>query len=265
MWFASMRVACAHSLTRLLLLLQLLASSSFHIFASTSSLYYRERLGYSSSQLGYLLSFAGWTFSFQTLIVVPWLVKRSSRASSTLILAFVCTAIGRLGLATSSWLAPTPTILSSFVVLNLGQGLTSTLLKVTMHHTYARVIELLAIAVSQSFFLIVIWACQAFMGRIAPDGERGLLLGLLSSCEKLAGVLAPLAGGPIYSFAGQAAPGLVSSCVALTGACLVLVLPSHTKSLDQATSATKSGLPEVPSTPQLDPLSMAAHTRAKSD
>mmetsp|Transcript_7856 Transcript_7856/g.16379 ORF Transcript_7856/g.16379 Transcript_7856/m.16379 type:complete len:211 (+) Transcript_7856:468-1100(+) len=181
-----------------------------------------------------LLSFAGWTFSFQTLIVVPWLVKRSSRASSTLILAFVCTAIGRLGLATSSWLAPTPTILSSFVVLNLGQGLTSTLLK-------------------------------AFMGRIAPDGERGLLLGLLSSCEKLAGVLAPLAGGPIYSFAGQAAPGLVSSCVALTGACLVLVLPSHTKSLDQATSATKSGLPEVPSTPQLDPLSMAAHTRAKSD
>ena len=51
-WSVAAAAAVSDRRIRLLLLLQLLASFSFHVYGSTSSLYYREQLGYSASQLG---------------------------------------------------------------------------------------------------------------------------------------------------------------------------------------------------------------------
>ena len=165
-----------------------------------------------------LLSFAGWTFAFQTLFVLPWLLRSSLGASSTLLLAFVCTAVGRLGLGAASWLPPTPTVVASYVILNLGQGLTSTILK-------------------------------ALVGLAASDDRRGLLLGLLSSCEKLAGVLAPLAGGPIYgSTLGHAAPAFASALVAFLGAATVWASAALLRGVEKTVGAKPLRVEETPKT-----------------
>eukprot|EP00966_Prymnesium_polylepis_P097694 2262796-Prymnesium_polylepis.1 len=168
---------------------------------------------------------------------MPWLLRRSLGASRMLLIAFLCTAAGRLGLAAASWLPPTPTAVCSYIVLNLGQGLTSTLLK-------------------------------ALMGRAAEGDRRGLLLGLLSSCEKLAGVIAPLAGGPIYSSAlGRAAPACASALVALAGACIALCCPAALGALDaeRKASGAPSTRPEHVQETPATAVSMDARAHDKTD
>ena len=68
---------------RVLLLLQVCASGSFHVYDATAQLYLQQALGYTSEQRGYLLAFAGWMFAVQTYAVVPRLVRRWEGASAT--------------------------------------------------------------------------------------------------------------------------------------------------------------------------------------
>ena len=68
-WLASLQLAMAVSSTRTVLLLQLLSAASFQVYSATSAIYLKEHLGYSSAQLGYILSFAGWAFALQTHVV----------------------------------------------------------------------------------------------------------------------------------------------------------------------------------------------------
>ena len=58
--------------------------------------------------------------------------------------------------------------------------------------------------------------------------------GLLASCEKVAGVIGPLAAGPLYSHAGAAAPACASALVALLGGGATLLFASRLRALTLA-------------------------------
>ena len=122
-WRRATTAALRDPVTLLLLALQLLRNISFHLYGATSKLFLCESLGYSPAQLGYILSFAGWAFATQTLLVVPRCL-RLLRPVPLLCLGFFCTGLGRLGLAMAVTLPPTATILGSYVVLNLCAALT---------------------------------------------------------------------------------------------------------------------------------------------
>jgi len=109
-----------------------------------------------------------------------------ARPSSLLCFALAATAAGRLGLAAASLGSPTAAILLSYPLLNLGQGLSHTLLKTLMANS-------------------------------AAPSSRGLLLGALGSVEKSLGVVGPLLGGPAYERLGPAAPVCLSALFALIG------------------------------------------------
>ena len=121
-----------------------------------------------------------------------------------LALGFFCTAVGRVGLALASVLPPTPMILGSYVVLNLGQGMSSTLLK-------------------------------TLMSAHAGVGRRGLQLGLLTTCEKVAGIVGPLAAGPLYASPfGPAAPACAAALVAAVGGCVTFASASQLRAVSEA-------------------------------
>lgn len=187
---AALRTALALRSTRALLILQAIAAASFHTYDSTSALYVGDALGYSASQRGYILSYAGWMFALQTFFIVPRLVAmRGSSPSRLLCGALLATAVGRLGLATASSATvnrPTLMIALSYPILNLGQGMTHTLLK-------------------------------TLMAQAASENTRGLMLGALGSVDKSFGVLGPLIGGPAYDALGPAAPANLSALLALIG------------------------------------------------
>ena len=89
------------------------------------------------------------------------------------------------------------------------------------------------------------------MGRAAAEDRRGLLLGLLSSCEKFAGVIAPLVGGPIYSSGlGKAAPAFASALVALTGLCATLAFSAAIERLEGGRDSSETKAVRVPETPE---------------
>ena len=151
-WVSAVRAGLSDRRICVLLLLQCLASASFHTYDATSAIYLKDALGYSASERGYLLSYAGWAFAAQTAFVVPQLLSRSQPAK-LLALAFWSTAVGRVGLAVASVLPPTPLIIGSYAILNLGQGMNHTLLK-------------------------------ALMSSLAGEERLGLLLGLLASTDR---------------------------------------------------------------------------------
>ena len=158
---------------------------------------------------GYLLAIycrIRWSFAIQTLVVLPRLLQHWSTAS-LLPFAFACTVVGRVGLAAAGWLPPSLTITCSYIILNLGQGLTTTLLKV-------------------------------LMSAAAPADRRGMLLGLLSSSEKLSGVVAPLIGGVLY-VRGPSAPAVCSSLVALIGVALTAASTAGLRALSACGTAKK--------------------------
>lgn len=62
-------------------------------------------------------------FSFFNLGVIPHIAGAGSNPSVLLQFALLCTCLGRLGLAAAMSLPPTLTILASYLVLNLGQGM----------------------------------------------------------------------------------------------------------------------------------------------
>jgi len=166
-WVSAVRVGLSDRRICVLLLLQCLASASFHTYDATSAIYLKDALGYSASERGYLLSYAGWAFAAQTAFVVPRLLSRGHEPARLLALAFWSTAVGRMGLAAASVLPPTPLIVGSYAILNLGQGMNHTLLK-------------------------------ALMSSAAGEERLGLLLGLLASTDRLMGVLTPLLSGSIW-------------------------------------------------------------------
>jgi len=198
--------------TRGLFGLQMLAAVAFHLYQGTMDLYLKDGLGYSSEARGYLLSYAGLVFAAQNLLVVPRLVrwlqpprtphegaagKGAAGAAggvhghaSSLRLAFVCVGVGRLGLAAAAWLPPTPTIVASYLVCNLGQGLLATLFK-------------------------------ALVAAAEPPGRLGYLMSLLDGSRALAGVAVPLASGVLYDRIGPAAPAAAAGLVCL-GATVVV-------------------------------------------
>ena len=183
---AALLSAVAARATCVLLLLQVFASGSFHVYDATSALYLQDALGYSSSERGYLLMFAGWAFAAQSFLAVPFFVKRF-KGPFLLRGAYLCIFVGRFGLAAASRLPPTLTIVLSYCVLNLGQGMVHTLLK-------------------------------SLMSEAAGGPKRlGLMLGLLGSVEKGIGVVAPLLGGPVYTAAGPPAPAIMASLFGLCG------------------------------------------------
>jgi hypothetical protein len=164
-WWSALRDALSERNMRLLLLLQAIAASSFQVYDATSALYMMDALGYSAAERGFLLGYAGWVFSFFNLAVIPRITGRGSNAARLLTLAYACTAVGRLGIAAASVLPPTLTILASYAVLNLGLGLTHTLLK-------------------------------SLTANLASQDRLGLMIGLLGSVEKGCGVAAPPSAGP---------------------------------------------------------------------
>ena len=103
-------------------------------------------------------------------------------------IAYGCITAGRLALAAASapWIPTTITFVVTYFILNLGQGLTHTLLK-------------------------------ALMSAAASEDTLGLMLGVLSSTDKLVGVVAPLLGGPTYDRLGPAAPACLSGMIAFCG------------------------------------------------
>ena len=193
--------------TRGLFGLQMLAAVAFHLYQGTMDLYLKDGLGYSSEARGYLLSYAGLVFAAQNLLVVPGLVRwlqprpppdearKGAGAAggaaggvhghaSSLRLAFACVGIGRLGLAAATWLPPTSTIVASYLVCNLGQGLLATLFK-------------------------------ALVAAAEPPGRLGYLMSLLDGSRALAGVAVPLASGVLYDRLGPAAPATAAGLVCL--------------------------------------------------
>jgi len=102
--------------------------------------------------------------------------------------AFLCVALGRLGLAAASLpaLPPTATCVLSYALLNLGQGTTTTLLKATM-------------------------------AQVTGGSRLGLMLGVLASVEKGVGIAAPLIGGPVYDRVAPWAPACFASASAFIG------------------------------------------------
>ena len=189
-WWVALRAALTSHSTRLLLLLQAIASASFQVYDATSALYLKDALHYTSAQRGYLLAFAGWAFAAQCFFVVPRLATRwgaSAGGSATLLrFAFACTAAGRLGLAAAAVLPPTLMIVLSYLVLNLGQGMTNTLLR-------------------------------SLVREAAEEGQLGLTLGVLGSVERSMGVAAPLISGPAYERLGPPSPALLAALLGLFG------------------------------------------------
>ena len=179
-----MRQAASDPRCRDIFVLQLVVACAFHIYNGTSDLYVRS-LGYSSSELGYILSYAGTTFALCNLLLVPRLAAAGTRR--LLPAAFVCVAAGRAGLGAASWLPPTPTILAAYVVCNFGQGLLATLLKARLS------------------------------AGVAPD-RLALLLSLLDATRATAGTVVPLVSGVIYDTAGPSAPAAAAAAIALSGA-----------------------------------------------
>jgi hypothetical protein len=206
-WWSALRDALSERNMRLLLLLQAIAASSFQVYDATSALYMMDALGYSAAERGFLLGYAGWVFSFFNLAVIPRITGRVSNAARLLTLAYACTAVGRLGIAAASVLPPTLTILASYAVLNLGQGLTHTLLK-------------------------------SLTANLASQDRLGLMIGLLGSVEKGCGVAAPLLGGPAYEHVGPVAPACLSAGFAFVGACVAQVASTSATLRPAATKKT---------------------------
>ena len=177
-----MRQAASDPRCRDIFVLQLVVACAFHVYNGTSDLYVRS-LGYSSSELGYILSYAGTTFALCNLLLVPRLAAAGTRR--LLPAAFVCVAVGRAGLGAASWLPPTPTILAAYVVCNFGQGLLATLLKARLS------------------------------AGVAPD-RLALLLSLLDATRATAGTVVPLVSGVIYDTAGPSAPAAAAAAIALS-------------------------------------------------
>lgn len=184
---AVLRAALAIPTTRALLLVQALTAASFHVYDSTGAIYMQDHLGFTPPQRGYILSYAGWMFALQTFFAVPWLVSSGFQQGALLCYALLCTGIGRVGLACATFGYPTLAIVSSYPILNLGQGMSHTLLK-------------------------------ALMSKAAAAEDRGLLLGVLESVSKSFGVLGPMLGGPIYDALGPPAPAMASCILAFMGA-----------------------------------------------
>ena len=63
--------------------------------------------------------------------------------------------------------------------------------------------------------------------------------GLLASCEKVAGVIGPLAAGPLYSHAGAAAPAWASGLVALLCACVPALFAADLRASSRAADTEK--------------------------
>ena len=208
-WWSALLDALSEPNMRLLLLLQAIASSSFQVYDATSALYMMDALGYSAAERGFLLGYAGWVFSFFNLAVISRITGRGSNAARLLTLAYACTAVGRLGLAAASVLPPTLTILASYAVLNLGQGLTHTLLK-------------------------------SLTANLASQDRLGLVIGLLGSVEKGCGVAAPLLGGPAYEHVGPVAPACLSAGFAFVGACVAQVASTSATLRRPARAAKKT-------------------------
>ena len=193
-WRRALHTALAVPGISLLLTLQALAAASFSAYDATSALFVQSALGYTASQRGFLLAYAGWVFSLQSLVVVPRFVG-SGQPLTLLCFAFSCTAIGRLGLASATCLPATPTIVLSYLVLNFGQAMTHTLLKSLTAH-------------------------------LVGKQRSGMMLGVLNSVDKACGILAPLVGGPAYDLIGPSAPACLSALFAFaafgTAACSAL-------------------------------------------
>ena len=100
-WRVVLATAFESKEIRVLLLLQVCASGSFHLYDATAQLYLQRTLGYTSAQRGYILAFAGWMFAVQTFAVVPRLIRRW-QASATLLLriSFMCIAPPVFGILT---------------------------------------------------------------------------------------------------------------------------------------------------------------------
>ena len=206
-WVTTLYAALAVPTTRALLLLQGLAAASFHVYDSTSAIYVQDALGYSASQRGYIHSYAGWMFALMTHFAVPVIVT-CARPQLLLCTALLCTAVGRFGLAAASRLSlPTLSIVCSYPILNLGQGMTHTMLK-------------------------------ALMATAAGAEDLGLLLGVLGSVEKGFGVLGPLLGGPAYDRLGPAAPACLSAMLAIVG-CATAALVDVEKTKPEAVKRRK--------------------------
>ena len=162
------------------------------------------------AQLGYVLSFAGWSFALNTLLVVPRCLKLAAPVP-LLGLAFLLTGFGRFGLAAASIWSPTPTILTSYVFLNLGQGMTITLLK-------------------------------SLTADAGGPQRRGLQLGLLAAAGRVGGILGPLVSGALYSHAGAASPAWASGLVALLCWCVAALFAADLRGVSsRSTDADKKG------------------------
>ena len=159
------------------------------------------------AQLGYVLSFAGWSFALNTLLVVPRCLQLAAPIP-LLGLAFLLTAFGRFGLAAASVWPPTPTILTSYVFLNLGQGMTITLLK-------------------------------SLTADAGGPQRRGLQLGLLAAAGRVGGILGPLVSGALYSHAGAASPAWASGLVALLCWCVAALFAADLRGVSSRSDDAK--------------------------
>ena len=198
-WLSVLREALREPHIRLLLLLTGLAGLSYHVYHGTSALYMKDAMGYSSAQFGYVLSFAGWVYALQALFVVPHFVGSTATSATLLRLSFGCTALGRIGLALAHdgprlfEIPAATTICASYTILNLGQGMTATLLK-------------------------------ALMINAAPHDRVGYLLGLAESCSALVGIVAPLGSGLLYDWLGPTAPVYFAGAISLGGCVAALFI-----------------------------------------
>ena len=124
---AVLRAALAIPTTRALLLVQALTAASFHVYDSTGAIYMQDHLGFTPPQRGYILSYAGWMFALQTFFAVPWLVSSGFQQGAAVLRAALHRDWARRPRVCHVWLSIA--IVSSYPILNLGQGMSHTLLQ----------------------------------------------------------------------------------------------------------------------------------------
>eukprot|EP00040_Diaphanoeca_grandis_P006473 m.37587 g.37587 ORF g.37587 m.37587 type:complete len:439 (-) comp17712_c0_seq1:62-1378(-) len=196
--------AFSDSQIRILLIMQLLVQFSFRMFVSTAPLYITQTLHYDTEELGYFLSFAGWSFAFMAFFIVPVMINVAPR-TWLLPLAFFSNAIGRYGLAVASLISPTATIIASYSFIGFGQALSYTMI-------------------------------AASMADIVQADRRGLMLGLLASCHSIASMIVPVFAGAIYDLIHPAAPAIVAGTLSSVGCALAIYSSVQDKSTPTPTT-----------------------------
>ncbi len=164
---------------RPLLLLLLLVTLIMALFVTTIGLFLQLRVGAPVAEAGLPPTIFGILNIVFQLALLPRLVRRYGERA-LIPVGFVALALANLGLFFASSLLTT-TALAVFLALGI------TLLRPSL---------------------------TALITRVTPPGEVGRVLGVTTSLDSLAEIIAPLLGGALIEVFNPAAPGLLAAAIA---------------------------------------------------